>query len=234
MGARKTINVARVTAARRCAPVRVGWPAIMIRAVGLLSQQWPQLRQSYLPFPWPRIYQHPICIPTLAVEREWRGERAVFFNPVVGPERRRLPRIDHYLRFLRTAPIAEVGGYRRLIWASRLPQPVRGLLWRLVLHWSGRLRSRYIGTINVNPVTERHLEALQIAAPISFVLYFCAPTPKGEMALQIFFDHRVIDGMMIGRLIVDLEKVLSTALVAELEQLSIAPPVTTARDPIAR
>ena len=42
------------------------------------------------------------------------------------------------------------------------------------------------------------------------------------MNIQAFFDHRVVDGMDVIRLLADLEAVLNSRVVAELEQLALA------------
>src|SRR5262249_5960058 len=222
MGGSKIINVAPVAAARRSLGVRVSWAAIMVRTVGLLAERWPEFRRSYMPFPWPRIYEHPFCVVAPVIEREWRGDPAVFVNPIPAPEHRSLDEIERYLRMLRKAPIESIGGYRRLIRIAGFPRPLRRLLLRLVFHWSGRMRTRYAGTVAVNVMISRRFLTVQSTSPLTLSVFFGIPQPNGDVSVEVFFDHRVIDGMQGVRMYKDLEATLNHEIVAELRQLAAA------------
>src|SRR4051812_40347023 len=70
----RTVDLARVAAARAAALQPVSWHAIFLRAYGLVGKLHPELRTAYVPRPWPHLYEHHHTICTVPVEREWQGE----------------------------------------------------------------------------------------------------------------------------------------------------------------
>jgi len=70
VGADLVINVAAVAAARKASANPVSWVSIWLRATALAGRKWPELRTSFLPFPWPRLYVHPCAMASVVVERE--------------------------------------------------------------------------------------------------------------------------------------------------------------------
>jgi hypothetical protein len=240
VGGNRIINVSAAAAARRVRGRPVGWGAILTKALGLVAQRWPELRRSYLPYPWPHLYEHPHCVATAVIERVWRGEHAVFFEQILAPEHRSVFEIDRLLREMKTAPVDRVGGYRRLIRFARLPTPLRRLIFWLTLPWWGRKRSRYFGTFSINSIPARRTWIMQSTTPLTFSLFYGVVEPGGDMMIQVLVDHRVIDGMAVGRLVGDLQAILDNEIVAELTRddpagdPSSAVPRARAADPARR
>ena len=96
---------------------------------------------------------------------------------------------------------------------------MRRLIWSLALYWSGPLRARYIGTAGINPFPTGGT-ITQSAMPTSFMLYFGLVEPNGEAQIQIFYDHRIMDGIELYRILRDLEATMNRDIVAELRQLA--------------
>lgn len=215
-GGTSLLSIEVVAAARRSRQPLISWGAIMLKAITLVAQRHPELKRCYMPLPWAHFYQHPVCIATVVVERQWRGENAVFFHQIHAPEHKSLQEIDHVLRGLKERPVETVGSYRRLIRVTRFPAPLRRLVWRFGLYVSGRLRSRYIGTFMVNSVPSRHASTTQSMTPMSISFFYGSVRPNGDMPIQIFFDHRVIDGATATRLLTELNATLRREIVAEL------------------
>ena len=211
-----TINVAPVAAARKARHPPIGWGAIWVKAVALACRKWPELRTAYLPFPWPRMYQHPYAIATMVVEREWNGRPAVFFDQIKYPDSLSLQEIDGILRGLKRRPVDDVGGYRRLIRFSRLPWIVRRPLWSFALQWSGWLRSQYFGTYSVHSFPVRRAEVMQSTTPISFSLIYGLLNPDGEVLVQLLMDHRIVDGLTSHRIMLAIEAAMKEDIIAEL------------------
>lgn len=216
VGCNWVINVAAAAEARKAGHPPVSWVAIWVRAVARAARKWPELRTCYLPYPWPRMYVHPFLVATLLVEREWRGSSAVFLDKVKHPEALSVTQIDRIFRSLRQLPVESVGGYRLLIRISRLPLLVRRLLWSIALHWSGRLRSKYVGMFAINFIRAERFAIAQTKTAISFAMWFGLVKPNGDMLVQLFWDHRILDGMAANRLIRDLEKMINVEIVEEL------------------
>src|SRR5262245_21332971 len=101
IGMSTSIRVSAVMEARRKPQPLISWSAILIKAIALTSRKWPELRRSYIAFPWPHLYDHPHCVATVVVEREWHGEQAVFFDQIPAPESRPLREIDRVVESLK-------------------------------------------------------------------------------------------------------------------------------------
>lgn len=215
MGCNWRINVAPVIAARASHEPAIGWTAIWMKALALVSLRRPELRTAYLPFPWAHLYVHPECVCTVAIERTWQGSAAVFFEQFRRPDSVPLADLDLRLRDLKRAPIESVGGFRHLIRITRLPLIMRRLIWSVVLYWCGPLRGRYMGTCVLNPFPTGG-SVTQSATPISFLLYYGLVEPNGDTQIQVLFDHRVMDGAEAYRLVRDVEATLNRDIVTEL------------------
>jgi len=215
-GGTTLLNVEAVAAARRSQKPLISWSAIMVKAIALVAERHPELKRCYMPLPCGHFYQHPHCVATVVVERQWRGENAVFFHQISAPEHRSLREIDRMLRGLKEQPVEAIGSYRRLIRVTRIPAPLRRLVWRFGLYASGRLRSRYFGTFMINTVLSRRGGTTQSMTPMSVSFFYGSARPSGEMPLQIFFDHRVMDGVTATRLTIELDATLRREIVAEL------------------
>jgi 2-oxoacid dehydrogenase/acyltransferase catalytic subunit len=217
VGGTYSIRVKPLAAARRnCQPL-IGWAAILTKAIALTAARWPQLRQFYMPLPWPHLYEHPNCIASFVVERAWNGEQAIFGDQIHAPERLSLRQIDNLLRGIKGAPIEALGGFRRIIRITGYPLLVRRLLWSLVLKGAGRLRARYFGTVCVNLLGGRNMQVSQSVTLHAISLFHGPLQPDGIMKLHVFLDHRVIDGASAARWLADLEATLNRDIVAELD-----------------
>src|ERR1700722_1774420 len=220
MGCAWQINVAPLVAARAAQqrqqqPV-IGWTAMWLKALALVSQRRPELRTLYLPFPWARLYVRPETVGTIVIERTWQGVSALFFEQFAAPEKRSLLELDDALRKLKQAPVESVGSFRRLIRISRLPVVLRRLIWSFALNWSGPLRAKYMGICALNPFPAGG-SITQSAMPAAFMLYYGLIGPNGDAQIQTFYDHRIMDGVELYRIVRDLEGTMNRDIVAELQ-----------------
>ena len=220
MGCAWQINVAPLVAARAAQqrqqqPV-IGWTAMWLKALALVSQRRPELRTLYLPFPWARLYVRPETVGTIVIERTWQGVSALFFEQFAAPEKRSLLELDDALRKLKQAPVETVGSFRRLIRISRLPVVLRRLIWSFGLNWSGPLRAKYMGICALNPFPAGG-SITQSAMPAAFMLYYGLIGPNGDAQIQTFYDHRIMDGVELYRIVRDLEATMNRDIVAELQ-----------------
>src|SRR5262249_7554839 len=103
-----------------------------------------------LSFPRPHLYQHPINMTSVAVERRHGDEDAIFFVHLREPEKLPLTEIDLRLRRAKEQPLESCGSFRRLLFISGLPRPVRRLVWWVGLNVSGRKRAHFMGTAGVS------------------------------------------------------------------------------------
>jgi hypothetical protein len=224
------INLAPALAARAAREPAIGWTAMWIKALALVSRRHPELRTAYLPFPWARLYLHPDCVCTVAIERTWQGYSAVFFEQIRQPDTIALTDLDALLRRLKQEPVESFGSFRRMIRFARPPVLVRRLIWSAVLYWSGALRAKYMGTCVLNPFPTGG-SVIQSTTPISFLVYFGLVQSNGDTEVQVLFDHRVMDGIDAYRFLRSIEATLNREIVAELKQGARAPQavITAAR-----
>src|SRR5262249_30682347 len=123
----RRMDLARVVAARHAAACRPGWAAVFAKAYALVAAEAPSLRQAYREWPRPHLYEYSESLASVAIERPYGGEPAVFFAQLRTPDRQDLLALDRHLRRFKTAPVGGVGEFRQLIRVSRLWRPVRRL-----------------------------------------------------------------------------------------------------------
>jgi hypothetical protein len=215
----RRMQLGTILRARQAAEPRPSWVSIFTKAFALVAVRWPELRRAYLSFPLPRLYEHPVSIATIAVERQFGDDHGVFFGKIRSPENRGLPEIDERLRALKENPIEKIGAFRHALFFSRLPWPIRRLLWWIGLSVWGRKRAAYFGTFGVSVYAGLGAASLHPLSPATCTLNYGVIDERGEVDVRITYDHRVLDGATVARVLADLEQVLNGAIVNELGYL---------------
>lgn len=218
----RRLDLAKVVAARRAVSPRPSWSAIFLKAFSFVAAARPELRRVYLPFPWPRLYEHPDNLATVAISRPFGDEEALLFARVRGPERHSLPELDRHLRRFREQPIESVARFRRCLRISRLPRPLRRLMWWLGLNTSGGGRARHFGTFGLCAGFGPSAALLQTASPLTCTLSYGGPGHDGTVAVRLAFDAHVLDGVTVAGALADLERVLHCEVLSELRYLRAA------------
>lgn len=213
-------RIPEVAAARLAADPKPGWYPVLLKAFALAAAKVPDLRRSLLTFPYPRLYEHACSVAAVSVEREVDGEPAVLAFHVRRPESTPLPEIDARFRRAKTAPLAELGEFRRMLRLSRLPRPVRRLVWWAGLRASGSWRQKYWGTFGVTSLASAGGTVLASLCPLTATFTFGPVAPDGAVLLRVTFDHRVLDGMAATRGLVEAENALRGPVLAELRELA--------------
>jgi hypothetical protein len=121
-------------------------------------------------------------------------------------------------------PVEEVGTFRRTLRVSRLPRPLRRLLWWIGLNFSGYRRARNWGTFGVSVYSGLGAESLHPLSPLTTTLNYGVIAEDGAVDVRVIYDHRVLDGSSIARALADLEETLNgpvaRSLLAKLPSLS--------------
>src|SRR4051794_4931799 len=86
----RRMALGEVAAAREQSPGRPCWPAVFLKAYGLVMDEMPALRRAYVQLPWPHLREYPKAVASLAVERQFEGEPCVFFGRISDPARQPL------------------------------------------------------------------------------------------------------------------------------------------------
>jgi hypothetical protein len=217
----RTMNLAPLMEARS-AQAPISWCALFAKAYGQVAQVFPELRRAYLSFPRARLYEHPFSITSVAVERQYQGEPAVFFAHLRAPETHSLVALNDYLRSFKEEPIERFGLFRRTLAFARLPRPLRRLAWWLALNCSGPKRAKHLGTFGVSVYSGLGAESLHPLSPLTTTLNYGVIAPDGTVSVRIVYDHRVMDGATVARALAHLETVLNNDMAAELRGQSVA------------
>jgi hypothetical protein len=212
----KRMDLTPLAAARRSASPRPSWVALFARAYALVAAEMPRLRRSYLGFPYPRLYEHADSSASIAIERIDQGEEIVLFGRLRAPERQTINEIDGHLRRWKTAPLTEVGSFRRALRISRLWRWLRRAAWWYGLNVFGETRERYFGTFGISVYSNLGVDSLHPLSPLTTLLNYGPISPDSQVDVRIVYDHRVLDGAAVARAMVRLEEVLRGTLVEEL------------------
>ena len=212
----RRMHLGDVVAARRALPHRFSWCSIFMKAYSIVAAARPELRRTYLSFPWGHLYEHPANVANFSVERSYQDQDEVFFAQVASPESTSLRVLDQMVRAHKTADIETIDNFRRTLWLSRLPLPIRRLLWWIGLDFDGRFKAYYFGTFGISVVASAGAAGLHLLSPLSNTLNYGTFEPDGSIDVRLAYDHRVIDGSTAARALVAIDEVLHGEICAEL------------------
>ena len=197
----------------------ISWPALFLKAFGMVAQQYPELRFSLIQYPWSRMYEHPHSVASVAIERVFQGESAVFFGQICAPESHTLESLDCELKKYKLEPVMSFGIFRRLIRMARLPLLLRRFAWWQSLNWSGSKRAKRMGTFGFSVYASLGASSIHPLSPLSFLLNYGVIDEHGRLIVRLIYDHRVVDGAVVARALAGMEAALTGPLLDELMQL---------------
>lgn len=206
-----------VTARQACSPSPT-WSAIFIKAYALVAARMPLLRTSYMKFPWPKFYEHPINIATLNVDRQLAEERVILQVHIPSPEIHTLHVLDALIHDYQQQPVENIPAYRTAVRMSRFPWPIRQWLWWGALNISGSIRCHNFGTFSITSLGSQGCGILHLATHLTSTIHYGMLDPAGGLEMRLTFDHRVLDGVTAARGLADLEGVLLGEMVHECTQ----------------
>ena len=83
------------------------------------------------------------------------------------------------------------------------------------LNW-GRQRANYFGTFEVSVYSALQVESLHPLSPLTTTINYGVLTNDGTVDVRIIYDHRVLNGGMVGRMLVRLEQILNSIVLKEV------------------
>ncbi|CAN5469620.1 hypothetical protein BH11PSE4_BH11PSE4_14130 [soil metagenome] len=212
---RRRLNVRVLADARAALTVRPGWAAIFTKAFCLVAKDEPVLRTMYIGGPWPHLYELPVSIGMVAIARCEDGEDCVLPQRVRGAEDMPLAEVDATIRHGMTAPARQVPMFRKLLRVTRMPLPLRRLLWAGCFAM-GRHRANFCGNFGVTSVATFGPGNLDALSPGPYLLSYGALAADQTIEVVIRWDHRVTDAALIAKTLGQLEQVLNGDIAAEL------------------
>lgn len=213
--AERRMDLSPLIAARASAAVRSSWTVIFSKAFAMLGRDYPVLRQSFMKFPWARIYEHPHSIAALNIERRLPTEDIVIFCLISRPENRTLAEMDAKVRYHRETPVEQLRCYIRSERMGKLPWPTRRHVWWASVNMFGRRRCHNFGTFSVSSIASHGAGLLTVVPLLTSAIHYSL-FEGSVLPMRMTFDHRVMDGATVARVLTDFEQVLNRELVKEL------------------
>ncbi len=226
----RTMLLGPLIHARAAHPARPSWVVLFMKAFGLVAAEHPPLRRALLTCPNARLYEHPQSICSLALERDYQGEQAIFVGLFRAPERQSVGELQAALNFYKREPLEQIGFYRQELRISKIPTPLRRVLWWGALSISGLKRAKRFGTFGISTYGSLGAEQVHPISPLTTTMTFGPIDCDGRVCVKLIYDHRVLDGAYVARRLLDIETALTGAILAEL-RTGIAAAATPAPAP---
>jgi hypothetical protein len=215
----RRMSLAPLALARRNCVPRPSWCALFSKGLGIVANRHPELRRLYLPFPRPHLYEHSRNICIINVARRFGDEAIVLQVPIRSPERRALGELDDLLRSYKEEPLENFRVFRRSMMLSRLPRPLRRLVWWITLNFLGRRRAHNFGTCGITSTASQGAGILYLR-PLAATLHYGMFHSGDSIDVRLCFDHRVMDGALAATALADLESILLTEIADEVSGMS--------------
>jgi hypothetical protein len=212
----RPLNVRQLIEARGALAARPpGWAAIFVKAFSLVAKDEPVLRTLYAKWPWPSFYELPRSVAMVAIARVEDGQDCVLPQKVPAADTLPLAEIEAQIRHAKDAPIDQVPAFRKILRVTRLPLPLRRLMWLVGLNF-GRQRANWFGNFGVTSVAAYGAGELHALSPGPFILSYGVVEQDLTIDVVIRWDHRITDAALIAKALTRLEQVLNTEISAEL------------------
>lgn len=216
----RIMDLSVVAATRAQAVPRISWAILFIKAFAIVAAKYPPLRQIYMPWPWPHLYQHPSSVATIVTHRDVDGEPWIFWSRFRTPARTALVPLQAYLDRCQTEPVQVI--FERQWRLSAFPTWIRRIAWWLTLNVSGQIRVRRCGTFFLTTVGSRGAEISHPPGFLTSGLSFGPIDERGRSRVTLAYDHRLLDGRMVADILADLEVTLNGVIAKELDEMASA------------
>ena len=209
-----------VAAARERAAQRISWSIVFIKAFAIVAAKYPPLRQIYMRWPWPHLYQHPHSDAIVVTHREVDGEPWIFWSKFFRPETTALTQMQAGLDRYLTEPVSLA--FRKQWQLSGLPSWLRRMAWWSLPNVSGQRRVRRCGTFFLTTISSRGAEIRHPPGFLTSGLTFGPIDERGCSRVTLAYDHRLLDGRMVADILADLEQTLNGVIAKELAAIPTA------------
>ncbi len=216
------IDVRSLAEVRKQIRPRLAWSVIVLKAYGCLAARHPELRQIFVSFPWPHIYQHDRNVCMMAVNREYAGEQRLFFARFESPEVKSLQYLQQEYERFREVPVESIKQFRHQIRFAKSPWFVRRIGWWLLRNVWVRKAASHMGTFGMSLSSFKNTFGTGHLGPNTTTLGVDVISRGGISRTLLTFDHRILDGKPAVDLLDELGRELRGPILAELSELAQA------------
>jgi hypothetical protein len=202
---------------RQAAKRRISWITLFARAYGLVSRDFPELRQTFVSWPFARVYQSPYCVISLAVNRQTESGEQLFFGRLRFPENRSLLEIQAELDECVNGDVRQA--FKQQLRSAALPTWLRRIGWWWRLQVDIPQKARRVGTGSMSVLASYGVHNRLHPCMLTSSLSYGPQEADGRMWVTLQCDHRVIDGALAARAINAMHDLLRTQIVNELKTL---------------
>ncbi len=205
-----------IDARNACSP-KPAWTILFLKAFALVALRRPELRRSYCSLPWPHFYEHDESVGFFTAEREVDNEPVVLLGYRHHPETLSLIKLNDYLRRCQDGPVEEIKTYPRMLRMGYLPRFLRRLIWRLGQALGGPSWINNFGTFLLSSPAAHGAGMTTMLSVATSTLHYGLSDEDGSLDFRLTFDHRVYDGAAAARALADMERVLLTDVLREVQ-----------------
>jgi hypothetical protein len=216
--AERLVDLGVIASLRKQSLTRISWPALFMKAFGIAAQHHPPLRRSYIRWPWPHFQEEAESTAMVVVNRQYRGEDRICWARIDHTEKSPLVEIQRLLDMYKSRPVDEI--YRRQVTMSRLPTPLRRLLYWWNLNFSGRKRTKRLGTFTLSTLAGEGTFNRMHQTVLTSSLTYGPLDSAGRALVTLLCDHRVVDGIVAARALADIEAAFKHEIAQELRSLA--------------
>jgi len=204
-----------VAARRSLTQPRISWAAIFLKAYGIVSNQNEILRQCYMTWPLPHLYQHGQSIAMLSIHRDYLDRPRLCWGRWIDPGSLSLVEIQHKLNHYQQMPVERV--FQKQLQLSLYPQLVRRWMWWVTLSLSGHLRARQVGTFSISTLAGQGIDNRDHPTICTSSLSYGPLDRFGSSSVTLIYDHRILDGMQAAQCLQQLRSHLLGEIYEELD-----------------
>lgn len=216
----RTFELAELMALRARLPVRISWPVLFLKAYSRVAAVTPALRQAYVRWPRPHLCEFRENVGIVAVSRVFCGEDRLCWGRFIRPDEQSLVALQKSLDAYQHEPVEAI--FKRQVQFSRLPMILRRIIWRVNMNLTLSKRPSRLGTFSISSVSGHGAVNRFHPTLTTSSLTFGPFDGSGRGVVTLIGDHRVFDGELGARTLIELERELRGSISAELQTLADA------------
>ncbi|MFK7778688.1 MAG: hypothetical protein QM501_11340 [Gimesia sp.] len=202
---------------------RIGWTSLMLKAIAHLADREPELRYSYMKWPWGHLYLHSHQVGNVAVSRKVDEEDVLIFHRIEKPESMSLLEIQESIYQAQSQPLEKNRLFQTRLKFCRIPWFFRRVIWWFALNISGKVKTSMTGTVGITSVAACGANSIHPPTLGNLVITYGPVQSDGTVRITFVYDHRVLDGLAVARYLEQFESILNDIVAKELQTLSKTP-----------